>query len=78
MTLTCEHGRSATDGRYVGAWCAPFSRCACCGISFPYIDSAQFSVGVGCVSSRTWTPKDRCAECGGKYLDYAQIQDDHA
>jgi hypothetical protein len=64
----CEHGVARHDGRFVGTWAAPFSECRCCGVSFPYIDS--FSGGAGGFEGRTWTPKDRCPDCGGQYAVY--------
>lgn len=66
MPPACEHGVARFDGRYVGTWFAPFSECRCCGTSFPYIDSASFGDRI---ETRTWTPKDRCKECGGKYVE---------
>ena len=76
MLPKCSHGAAADDMRYIGVWNAPFSRCLCCGISFPYIDSAQFTPGKGLVASSTWTPKNLCGICGGRYVEYAQIQDE--
>ena len=63
----CQHNVSAGDGRFEGQWNAPFSRCSCCGVMFPYIDS--FSMGSVDWKSRTWFPKDRCPQCGGEYSD---------
>ena len=66
----CEHGVRADDGRYQGVWNAPFSRCACCGIFFPYIDSGGWTGGAKVRTvTRTWTPKERCGACGGKYQE---------
>jgi hypothetical protein len=65
----CEHGVAGDDPRYQGMWAAPFSKCLCCGIHFPYIDSASYG-DKGLQQSRTWTPKDRCAACGGEYVEY--------
>jgi hypothetical protein len=64
----CEHGVSRNDGRYVGTWAAPFSECGCCGVAFPYIDSGSY--GSQGFHTTTWTPKDRCAACGGKYVEH--------
>jgi hypothetical protein len=44
--MNCEHGVAADDGRYDGVWAAPFSRCTCCGILFPYIDMASWQSGI--------------------------------
>lgn len=61
----CEHGWTGDSGRFTGMWYAPLSRCMCCGVMFPYIDS--FSYGNHGMSGRAWTPKDRCGGCGGRY-----------
>lgn len=61
----CEHGVSHNDGRFVGQWNAPFSRCKCCGVNFPYIDQGSYTTAR--MWSRMWTPKDLCGACGGKY-----------
>jgi hypothetical protein len=65
----CEHGLSAADGRYQGLWAAPFSRCKCCGIDYPYIDSFQMSASGK--SSGRYFSKDRCQGCGGVYADWS-------
>jgi hypothetical protein len=62
----CEHGASGDDGRYKGLWLAPFSKCGCCGVAFPYVEAAAYSEG-GSAWGRLWTPKDRCSACGGRY-----------
>lgn len=69
MAPACPHAVARGDGRYVGTWFAPFSECACCGTSFPYIDSASFGTGGG-GHTNTWTPKNRCRECGGGYVEH--------
>lgn len=66
--MVCEHGQRWDDGRFAGTWSAPFSRCRCCGVDFPYIDMAcGDSRGV---HGRSWTPKDLCPQCGGKYKEF--------
>ena len=65
----CEHGLSARDGRYQGLWMAPFSRCKCCGIDYPYIDSVQWSAD-GSASGRYFS-KTLCPGCGGAYSDWS-------
>lgn len=70
MTLpACKHGVSADDGRYDGVWAAPFSKCTCCGVSFPYIDSVWYMGDRS--GGRSWT-KDLCAECGGHYIKWGE------
>lgn len=60
----CKHGLAADDNRYVGTWFAPFDRCMCCGIMYPYIDSGFYSNKGS--SGTSWT-KGKCAGCGGHY-----------
>lgn len=63
----CPHGFGPFDPRYLGTWMAPFTRCRCCGIMFPYIDSSYYGTSGG--GGRSWT-KDRCRECGGHYIEW--------
>ena len=62
----CEHGISG--GRQLSpddGWNGPVSQCGCCNRWFGYIDSGSF--GSRGSKGRSWTPKDRCGHCGGKY-----------
>lgn len=43
------------------------SECACCYSVFGYIDSGSMSADG--YESRIWQPKNRCATCGGKYIE---------
>jgi len=64
----CEHGVSRGDGRNAGLhWNGPMGECGCCGANFPYCDSAEYSVER--TWHRSWYPHDRCAACGGDYVE---------
>ena len=64
----CKHGVESvgqTSGADIALACQ-MSTCACCGTMFPYIDEgmdAQFEE-----LDRVWEPRDRCEECGGRYV----------
>lgn len=67
-TRTCPHGCTLGVSHLVlgEVWAAPISRCRCCLGDFGYIDRAQF--GSHRVVTDTWTPKDLCGQCGGRYV----------
>ena len=67
MVDRCPHGMSPDDGRFDGTWAAPFSRCQCCEVWFPYIDTAMW--GMKHSKGKSWT-KDKCAGCGGHYVEW--------
>lgn len=73
----CPHGHGPNDGRYEGVWAAPFSTCTCCGVSFPYIDSASYTWGKAGGKSwgSSWT-KDLCSACGGHYVQWGDKDDE--
>ena len=66
---TCPHGLAFRNMQLPpGGWNGGVSECACCYGTFGYIDWATY--GPGRARSHTWTPKSRCATCGGAYVDY--------
>lgn len=65
----CEHGSGPTKGNLTGVtWAGPIGYCECCGCHFGYIDS--FNMSKHGSSGRSWTPKDRCGNCGGGYKEF--------
>ena len=66
-TFRCPHGSSPMDTRYSGTWFAPFDKCLCCGIQYPYVDTSSWSTAGS--TSRTWT-RGLCLQCGGSYINY--------
>ncbi len=68
--MVCEHGKQAGSvPNWQGGWNGPSSRCSCCLSIFGYIDS--FSAGSDSGHSRSWQPKDKCEQCGGKYVEHS-------
>jgi hypothetical protein len=47
--------------------------CAC-GATFTRLDTLHVDLETGhAIYSRTWTPEDKCAACGGKYVEVGKI-----
>lgn len=64
MRPKCEHG-GPTDRPFIGQWNGPIGTCECCGDRFVYCD-----VGSSNGYAKFWSPKDRCAVCGGHYIEH--------
>ncbi len=64
----CKHGVESVGQTSEAdiALAGQMSTCACCGTIFPYIDEDMYSQYEEL--GRVWEPKDRCEECGGRYV----------